>query len=63
MTASTPPQRLERVPSGVPGLDTVLQGGFLIGGSYIIAGQPGAGKTTLSNQLCFARVASGGRDV
>lgn len=63
MTALTSPQRLARVPSGVPGLDTVLQGGFLVGGSYLIAGQPGAGKTTLSNQLCFAHVAAGGRAV
>ncbi len=63
MTESTPLQHLERISSGVAGLDTVLQGGFLVGGSYIIAGQPGAGKTTLSNQLCFAHVAAGGRAV
>jgi circadian clock protein KaiC len=48
----------ERVKSGIPGLDVLLQGGFLRGGLYIIQGQPGAGKTILANQMCFAR----GRD-
>jgi len=63
MTVSTPPQRPARLPSGVAGLDTVLHGGFLAGDSYMIAGQPGTGKTTLSNQLCFTHVAAGGRAV
>lgn len=52
---------LEHVPSGIPGLDTVLNGGFLKGGVYIIQGVPGAGKTILANQMCFNHVAGGGR--
>ncbi|WP_206692391.1 ATPase domain-containing protein [Azospirillum sp. INR13] len=52
---------LERVPSGIAGLDTVLRGGFLKGGVYIIQGVPGAGKTILANQMCFNHVAAGGR--
>ncbi|HYF86082.1 ATPase domain-containing protein [Azospirillum sp.] len=52
---------LERVPSGIAGLDTVLKGGFLKGGVYIIQGVPGAGKTILANQMCFNHVADGGR--
>jgi len=40
---------LSRVPTGVPGLDTILGGGFLAGGVYIIQGTPGTGKTTLCN--------------
>ncbi|MBP2299705.1 ATPase domain-containing protein [Azospirillum picis] len=52
---------LERVPSGIAGLDTVLRGGFLKGGVYIIQGVPGAGKTILANQICFNHVAAGGR--
>jgi circadian clock protein KaiC len=52
---------LERVPSGVPGLDIILSGGFLKGGLYIIQGPPGTGKTTFGNQVCFHHVASGGR--
>ena len=50
-----------RLPSGVPGLDTILNGGFYQSGVYIIQGQPGAGKTILANQLCFAHAARGGK--
>jgi circadian clock protein KaiC len=49
-----------RVPSGVAGLDVVLGGGFLRGGVYIIRGTPGAGKTTLGHQICFAHIRDGG---
>jgi circadian clock protein KaiC len=52
--------KLNRVPSGVAGLDTILGGGFLKGGLYIIQGTPGTGKTTLANQICFHHVAHGG---
>ena len=54
---------LDRVPTGVPGLDTILQGGFLRGGIFIIQGAPGAGKTILGNQICFRHAATGGRAV
>jgi circadian clock protein KaiC len=56
-----PPPTLERVTTGVPGLDTVLQGGLLRGGIYIVAGTPGAGKTILANQVCMHHVSEGGR--
>lgn len=49
------------MPSGVAGLDTILEGGFLKGGLYIFQGTPGTGKTTLANQICFHHVAHGGR--
>src|SRR5947209_13743317 len=52
---------LERVPSGIAGLDQILHGGFLKGRIYLIMGPPGAGKTVLSNQICFHHVATGGR--
>lgn len=52
---------LERLPTGVPGLDTILRGGFLRGGAFIIQGSPGSGKTILGNQICFHHVARGGR--
>jgi circadian clock protein KaiC len=52
---------IERLATGVPGLDTVLRGGFLRGGLYIIQGAPGAGKTILGNQVCFHHVKNGGR--
>lgn len=48
-----------RVDTGVPGLDTILSGGFFKGGVYIVEGTPGAGKTILGNQICFHRAARG----
>lgn len=56
----SPPPRL---PSGVAGLDHILHGGFYPGGSYIIAGEPGTGKTTVGNQICFHHIGQGGRAV
>src|ERR687894_909488 len=57
------PRPIARIPSGVPGLDTVLRGGFLRGGIYLITGDPGTGKTILVNQIAFHHVTSGGRVV
>jgi circadian clock protein KaiC len=53
---------LTRFTSGIPGLDRVLDGGFLSGGVYIVEGAPGAGKTIFSNQVAFHQV-QGGRHV
>ena len=52
---------LERLPTGIPGLDDILRGGFLKGGVYIVQGSPGAGKTIFANQFCFNHVIGGGR--
>ena len=60
-TDQSVPPVLEHLPTGVPGLDIILRGGFLRGGTFIIQGSPGAGKTILGNQICFHHVASGGR--
>lgn len=56
-------QKLERLPTGVPGLDHVLGGGLLRAGVYIIQGAPGAGKTILANQICFGQARTGGSAV
>ena len=53
--------RLEKVPSGIEGLDVILKGGFLQGGITIVQGKLGTGKTILGNQLCFSHAAAGGR--
>lgn len=52
---------LQRVSSGIVGLDRIVHGGFFKGGSYLLIGPPGAGKTILGNQICFNHVATGGR--
>lgn len=57
------PITLERMPTGVHGLDIALGGGFARGGTYLVMGRPGTGKTTLGNQLAFHQVKSGGRAV
>lgn len=54
---------LERLPSHVPGLDTITRGGFFRGGIFIIQGAPGAGKTILAHQICFGHASAGGRAV
>jgi circadian clock protein KaiC len=58
---SPPIEQPQRIPSGVPGLDVVLHGGWFRGGLYMITGTPGTGKTLLGNQFCFSRVAAGER--
>jgi circadian clock protein KaiC len=51
----------KRLATGVPGFDTVLRGGLLRGGVYIVEGRPGAGKTVLTSQICFHHARGGGK--
>lgn len=44
---------IEKLPSGVPGLDLILGGGVPEGSFNLIAGAPGTGKTTLTQQFVF----------
>ena len=46
---------LERLTTGVPGLDRVLHGGIPRLSFNIVAGTPGAGKTTIAQQIAFAQ--------
>lgn len=50
--------KINRLPTGVPGLDEVLGGGLPEYSFNIIAGSPGAGKTTLAHQLMFSLATS-----
>lgn len=42
-----------REPSGIPGLDEILQGGFPRGRVILILGGPGTGKTLLCSQFLY----------
>jgi circadian clock protein KaiC len=54
---------MERVSTGVPGLDAVLGGGVPVGATLLVAGPPGTGKTVLAQQIAFHHAAEGGRVV
>jgi circadian clock protein KaiC len=44
---------INKLPTGVPGLDEILGGGLPEFSFNIIAGAPGSGKTTLAHQIVF----------
>jgi len=44
---------MERVKSGIPGLDEMLGGGFLHQTANLVEGAPGTGKTTLGMQFIY----------
>lgn len=52
------PVPIRRLPTGVPGLDEILNGGLPEYSFNIIAGNPGGGKTTLAHQIMFANATS-----
>ena len=49
------------VPSGIAGLDDILRGGFPQDCLFLVAGTPGAGKTTLAMQFLLEGVRQGER--
>jgi circadian clock protein KaiC len=44
---------LERISTGVPGIDSLIEGGFPKGSTVMIAGKSGSSKTTLSSQFVY----------
>ena len=50
----TEPVKIRQLPTGVPGLDQILGGGVPEFSFNVIAGAPGAGKTTLAQQIMFS---------
>ncbi|ASJ02846.1 recombinase [Thermococcus profundus] len=54
---------LDRVPSGVPGLDELIGGGFLPGRVYLVTGPPGSGKTTIGVQFLVEGAKNGEKGV
>ena len=44
---------LEKVRTGIPGLDSILSGGLRGGMNVVLSGQPGSGKTTMGMQFLY----------
>jgi circadian clock protein KaiC len=54
---------VDLITTGVAGLDSILHGGLVRGGLYLLEGTPGSGKTTLALQFLLAGVRRGERCV
>lgn len=52
---------INRLPTGIPGMDDLLGGGLPEFSFNIIAGTPGSGKTTLAHQLMFSQASQDNR--
>ena len=50
---------IKRVPTGVVGLDLLLQGGLLPNRSYLVSGEAGTGNTTICMQFLLSGPAQG----
>ncbi|MHA2300742.1 MAG: ATPase domain-containing protein, partial [Candidatus Thorarchaeota archaeon] len=44
---------IERVKTGIPGLDELIEGGFPKGDTILIAGRAGTGKSIMANQFLY----------
>jgi circadian clock protein KaiC len=49
----------DRIPTGISGLDDILNGGLPQGHLYLVEGDPGTGKTTLALQFLLAGIRQG----
>ena len=59
----TYPTTIDRLKTGIPGLDERVEGGFLKGSTTILAGASGSGKTTLGFQFTVQAVLDGKRSL
>ena len=55
--------RTERVPTGITGLDQLIEGGFPKGRSVLVTGDPGTGKTIFSLQFLVDGLARGEKGI
>jgi len=46
-------QQKDRVPTGIPGLDELLEGGFIPNSAILISGEAGTGKTIFGTQFIW----------
>ena len=54
---------MERLSTGIAGLDDILAGGLPAGQMYLLQGNPGTGKTTIAMQFVLASLAVGERAI
>ena len=54
---------IERVTTGIEGLDALIEGGLIKGRSFLVAGEPGTGKTLLSLQYILDGIKKGEKGV
>lgn len=52
---------MERIKTGVPGLDEQIQGGFPVDSVTLVTGGPGSGKTTFCSQFLWQGIQHGDR--
>ncbi len=52
-------QRLTRLPSGIPGFDEMIEGGYKLGSINLLAGSAGSGKTTFAVQFLIEGIKRG----
>lgn len=52
-------REITKIPSGVPGLDEILKGGYIATDAYLVRGGPGTGKTTIGIQFLYEGVKKG----
>jgi circadian clock protein KaiC len=63
MSNASGSSEVNRISTGITGLDALLQGGFLPGRSYLVTGDPGTGKTTACMQFLLAGLQQGEKSV
>ena len=51
------------MPTGIPGLDPLLEGGFPAGKSYLVTGEPGSGKSIFCLQYLLRGLVEGEKAV
>ncbi|MEM7825366.1 MAG: ATPase domain-containing protein, partial [Candidatus Aenigmatarchaeota archaeon] len=59
VSEKTKEEKLERVETGIPGLDRLIEGGFVKGSAVLIAGETGTGKTIFSTQYIWCGLQKG----
>jgi len=51
--------KIERIKTGIPGLDNLIEGGFIPGSSILVMGGPGTGKTIFCYQFLWEGLKNG----